>query len=68
MLRKAGLVPWEWIVDETRDVEQWEYAATVYEYMLNQVRYARIDCWGSQPPPLIICEARSTKGVGTVFD
>jgi hypothetical protein len=22
-----------------------------------------IDCWAGEPPPLIICEARSTKGV-----
>jgi hypothetical protein len=22
-----------------------------------------IDCWAGKPPPLIICEARSTKGV-----
>jgi hypothetical protein len=24
---------------------------------------ARINCWGGQPAPLVICEARSTKGV-----
>lgn len=43
-LRELGLVPWWWLVDETRDD-------------------IRIDCWGGEPAPLIICEARSTKGV-----
>jgi hypothetical protein len=62
-LRKVGLVPWEWILDETRDVENWQYAASVYDYMLDQLDYARIDCWAGEPPPLIICEARATKGV-----
>lgn len=62
-LRQAGMIPWEWIVDETREVTEWQSAATAYEYAMEAAERARIDCWGGEPAPLIICEARSTKGV-----
>jgi hypothetical protein len=62
-LRQEGLIPWEWIEDETREVADWDYAATVYEYLIDAVKRARLDCWDGDLPPLIICEARSTKGV-----
>jgi hypothetical protein len=63
VLRRIGLVPWEWITDETRELTEWEFAASVYQYVVNQQDYARIDCWAGEPPPLIICESRATKGV-----
>jgi hypothetical protein len=63
VLRRIGLVPWEWITDETRELTEWEYALSVYQYVVNQQDYARIDCWAGEPPPLIICESRATKGV-----
>jgi hypothetical protein len=62
-LRERGLVPWWWILDESRDVGTRRYAASVYEYMLDTVSLARINCWGRQLPPLVICEARATRGV-----
>ena len=31
-LRELGLVPWSWILDESRDVTTWRYATSVYEY------------------------------------
>jgi hypothetical protein len=61
-LRELGLVPWWWLVDETRDVSTWRYATSVYEYVLDSVERARIDCWDGEPPPLTICEARATRG------
>jgi hypothetical protein len=61
-LRELGLVPWWWLVDETCDVADWHYADSVYEYAVEAVERARINCWGDQLPPLIICEARATKG------
>src|SRR5262249_54283740 len=30
---------------------------------IETVPMARIDCWGGEPPPYIICEARATRGV-----
>jgi hypothetical protein len=62
-LRQLGLVPWWWILDESRDVTVPRYAVTVYEYVLDTVELARINCWDGQLPPLIICEARATRGV-----
>src|SRR5262249_6432511 len=62
-LRKLGQVPWWWLLDETRDVSTWRYSASVYEYVAESVKLARIDCWGGELPPLIICEARATRGV-----
>jgi hypothetical protein len=31
VLREARLVPWSWIVDETRTLDDWRYAGSVYE-------------------------------------
>jgi hypothetical protein len=63
VLRRIGLVPWWWITDETRELTDWEYAPSVYQYVVNQQDYARIDCWAGESAPLIICESRATKGV-----
>jgi hypothetical protein len=63
VLRQLGLIPWEWLTDETREVTEWRYADSVYQYVLDRLDHARIDCWGGEPPPLILCEARATKGV-----
>src|SRR5262249_25837394 len=62
-LRELGLVPWWWILDESRDVTEWEYADSVYQYAIDAIERARIDCWGGELPPLVICEARATRGV-----
>jgi hypothetical protein len=62
-LRDAGLVPWGWIVDETRSLDSWVFADTVAEYLKNEVDTARIDCWAGEPPPLLICESRTFGGV-----
>jgi hypothetical protein len=62
-LRKLGMIPWEWIVDETREVVTWQSAPSVYDYIIEAAEDARIDCWDGLPAPLVICEARSTKGV-----
>src|SRR5262245_23366962 len=45
VLRQLGRVPWWWILDESRDVRAPRYAASVYEYVLDTVPLARIDCW-----------------------
>lgn len=63
VLREAGICPWSAIVDETRHVETYMYAATVDDYLADRVDEARIDCWAGGPPPLILCESRSLAGV-----
>jgi hypothetical protein len=62
-LRRVGLVPWWWIEDETRSLTEWRYADSVADYVTDAVDRARIDLWGGELPPLIICEARATMGV-----
>ncbi len=62
-LRQAGIVPWGWIVDETRALYSQRYASSVYGYVEDILRAARIDLWNGEPPPLILCESRSLAGV-----
>jgi len=62
-LREKGLVPWDWIEDETRTLDEWQIAPTVAEYVTGAVAYATIDRWNGQPAPLILCESRSLTGV-----
>jgi len=62
-LRELGLVPWHWVIDETRDVDEWQFANSVFEYVVGTIPEARIDCWGGEPPPIVICESRATAGV-----
>ena len=62
-LRDVGLVPWNWIVDETRNLDNWRYAESVYQYVEDTIDRARIDLWQGGPPPLILCESRSLAGV-----
>jgi hypothetical protein len=63
VLRESGLVPWSWIVDETRTLHDRRYAESVYWYMMDTLPRARIDLWDGRPPPLILCESRSLAGV-----
>jgi hypothetical protein len=62
-LRQQRLVPWSWIVDETRALSDWAYAPTVLGYLRSAAEQARIDCWAGVPPPLLLCESRSLAGV-----
>jgi hypothetical protein len=62
-LRELGIVPWDWIEDETRALDEFETAPSVAEYVANTVEYALIDRWDGEPAPLILCESRSLAGV-----
>src|SRR5262249_36051274 len=52
-----------------RGTGSWTRAATLRRGAMpracnaDSVERARIDCWGGEPPPLINCEARATRGV-----
>jgi hypothetical protein len=63
-LREAGIVPWDWLVDETRTLTDWSHAATVRDYLRDRLAEATLNPWGAQQePPLIICESKATAGV-----
>lgn len=42
-LREAGLIPWDWIVDNTRTLHAWRFAPSVAEFVADVVPIARID-------------------------
>jgi hypothetical protein len=66
-LRELGLarggIPWDWIVDETRTLDEWGYASTIARGVVADLRRQRLNCWGNSPPPMILTESRSLAGV-----
>jgi hypothetical protein len=61
-LREAGLVPWAWLVDETRSFEDYTGWSSVREAAISSVKHARLDPWSGRAP-LILTESRSLAGV-----
>jgi hypothetical protein len=61
VLREVGRIPWTYIADETRTLDSWRYASSVYEYVEDTLPLARINLWDGEPP-LILCESRSLAG------
>jgi hypothetical protein len=62
-LRECGLIPWWWIEDESRQLHEWRYAATVIDYLIDTIPLARIDLWAGEPSPLLLFESRASAGV-----
>jgi hypothetical protein len=62
-LRQQAVVPWGWIVDETRSLASWQHAPSVIDYLSDRLAEATLNPWGDGPPPLILCESRATAGV-----
>jgi hypothetical protein len=62
-LRELGLIPRWWIVDETRTLHEWSFAATVTDYVMEAIDRASIDLWDGEPPPLLLTESRAFGGV-----
>jgi hypothetical protein len=58
-LRDAGEIPWEWIVDETRSLEDATGYASIAGASMNAIR---LDPWDGDAP-LILTESRSLAGV-----
>lgn len=57
--REQGLIPWEWIVDETRTLERVSTWANPAAYARCVARSYRRDFWNQQP---VRCEVWSEKG------
>jgi hypothetical protein len=58
--REEGLVPWDWIVDETRAVElaaTWDDPDTYMEVVADSYRRDR---WGSQPERVMVVSEKGT--------
>lgn len=62
-LRKKKIIPWSWITDETRDINENTRSKTITSSLEAIKDYARIDPWQhGEVRPFIICESRSLKG------
>jgi hypothetical protein len=60
-LRESSVVPWDWITDETRSIENYSGSASIAEGVLNRLAYIDLDPWDGEIP-LILCESRSLAG------
>jgi hypothetical protein len=61
-IREGGRVLWDWIVDETRSLEDYTGYASVKDGTLAQLSYITIDPWRRRAP-MILTESRSLAGV-----
>ena len=61
-LRESGEVPWDWIVDETRSLDDHRGASSVCDWILKVLPVVRLDSWEGDAP-LILTESRSLAGV-----
>jgi hypothetical protein len=68
-VREDGQIPWDWIVDETRSLEDYTGYASVRDGVLAQLPYIKLDPWRDRAP-MILTESRSLAGVlrGVVRD
>ncbi len=62
-LRERGIIPWWWIEDASRSLDEWLFSPSVYVYATEAIARARIDLWDGEPPPLTLCESRAVWGV-----
>ncbi len=49
-LRERGTIPWSWIVDETRELENFTGSRTISEDLLSFLSSARLDPWNGSAP------------------
>jgi hypothetical protein len=64
LLRELGLVPWEWIVDESRDVHAYRHSLSVRDHLLESLdTFSSLDRFPGVPRPVLLCEARGVAGV-----
>jgi hypothetical protein len=61
-LRENDEIPWGWIVDETRSVEDYTGSSTIKEGVLKRLEYIHLDPWNGEAP-FILTESRSLAGV-----
>jgi hypothetical protein len=61
-IREDGRIPWEWIVDETRSLDDFTGYASVKDGVLATLPYITLDPWRSRPP-MTLTESRSLAGV-----
>src|SRR5215208_4637335 len=58
--RERGLIPWEWIVDETRSIERVSTWADREEYARVVAQSYRRDFWNHQPHRVLVMSEKGT--------
>ena len=61
-LRESGEIPWDWIVDETRSLDDYSGYPAIKEGVLAILPGVRLDPWKGKVP-LVLTESRSLAGV-----
>jgi hypothetical protein len=61
-LRRVGLIPWDWIADETRSLDDYTGWSSIAAAATSMAKTARLDPWDGAAP-LILTESRSLSGV-----
>jgi hypothetical protein len=60
-IREDGRIPWDWIVDETRSLDDYTGYDTIKDGVLAQLPHIKLNPWGGQAP--MVLESRSLAGV-----
>jgi hypothetical protein len=58
--RERGMIPWEWIVDETRELERVPSWNDPSDYADTVIRSYRRDYWNQQPARVLVCSEKGT--------
>jgi len=61
-IREDGRIPWDWIVDETRSLDDYTGYTSIKDGVLSRLPYVELDPWGGRTP-MILTESRSLAGV-----
>jgi hypothetical protein len=61
-VREDGRVPWDWIVDETRSLDDYTGSSTIKQAVLDTLPDFALDPWRSRAPS-VLTESRSLAGV-----
>jgi hypothetical protein len=60
LAREQGIIPWPWIVDETRELERISTWDDPEDYADTVIRCYRKDYWKQQPVRLLVCSEKGT--------
>jgi hypothetical protein len=61
-IREDGRIPWDWIADETRSLEDYTGYSSIEQGVLSNLPHINLDPWRGRTP-MILTESRSLAGV-----
>jgi hypothetical protein len=61
-IREDGRIPWDWLVDETRSLDDYTGYSSIKQGVLAQLLYINLDPWRGRAP-MHLTESRSLAGV-----